>query len=95
MADVGAGRQMKYPYTFLGKMAQFPWKHHWKYGRGFRFVYIAVGLTLPLIYPIHKFGEYSFTSCSELKLLSSPMAWLHIVMLQLIESKSRFSATAC
>jgi len=60
MADIGPGRAMKYPYSILGKVFQFPWKHHWKHGRGFRFIYIAVGLSIPIIYPIHKFGQYLF-----------------------------------
>jgi len=59
MSDVKAvstaGRRVNYPYTILGKVVHFPWKHYWKYGRGFRYHIYAFFLSLPIIWPIHKF----------------------------------------
>lgn len=59
MSETGHGRQMKYPYSVLGKWLNFPWKHYWKHGRGFRYLTIAIACTFPVFYPIHKFGEFT------------------------------------
>ena len=54
----GAGRRMKYPYSILGKFVHFPWKHYWKHGRGFRFIIYALPISLLVVSPINKFGEF-------------------------------------
>merc|ERR1711893_6575 len=43
-----ADRQMKYPYTTMGQLSRFPFKHYFQHGRGFRFVAISVVLFAPL-----------------------------------------------
>nr|AIU94788.1 hypothetical protein [Phragmatopoma lapidosa] len=48
------GQQVRYPYSFLGKFVQFPWKHYWKNARGFRYSMIALAVTYPLFLKIHQ-----------------------------------------
>ena len=58
MADKPAavpGRRMIYPYGNMGKLLYFPWKHHWKHGRGLRFLAYSLILSLPVFYQINKF----------------------------------------
>lgn len=51
------GKQMKYPYTITGKFLNFPWKFHWKHGRGVRFTAYSLLICYPIFYQLHKAGK--------------------------------------
>jgi len=59
MPETGPGRPLKYPYTVGAKLLQFPWKMHWKKGRGMRFTFYAIVLSMIAVRPINKFGMYN------------------------------------
>ncbi|XP_025104291.1 uncharacterized protein LOC112570193 [Pomacea canaliculata] len=48
------GQPMKYPYTISAKLAQFPYRWHWKHGRFIRFLAFTLVGVSPLIITIHK-----------------------------------------
>ncbi|XP_070159947.1 uncharacterized protein Roh isoform X1 [Polyergus mexicanus] len=47
-------RPMKYPYTLLGKIAQFPFKYYMQHSWLFKYTVFAVGVSLPIFYKIQK-----------------------------------------
>ena len=53
-----SGAAPKYPYSILGKVAQYPWVHHWKHGRFLRYTAYAVLITYPVFYQLHKAGMF-------------------------------------
>merc|ERR1711976_346158 len=54
MAGHEYGRTMKYQYSIAGKVLNFPWKFHWKHGRGVRFTAYAILASMPVFYQLHK-----------------------------------------
>merc|ERR1712029_921526 len=44
------GQRMKYPYSMLGKLVEFPWKWSWHNGRFMRYYTYALIGSVPLFY---------------------------------------------
>ncbi|KAF2899773.1 hypothetical protein ILUMI_06410 [Ignelater luminosus] len=58
MADkVEISRPMKFPYTFTAKLTQFPWKYYINNNWVYRYYFIAVAVTFPVFYKIHKLAN--------------------------------------
>lgn len=55
---------MKYPYTISAKLAQFPYRWHWKHGRFIRFLAFTLVGVSPLIITIHKAGMVLLYFCT-------------------------------
>lgn len=51
-------RPMKYPYTFLGKISQFPYKYYYQHSWLFKHTVFALLITVPLFYKIQKLCKY-------------------------------------
>lgn len=47
-------RPMKYPYTFLGKISQFPFNYYMQHSWLFKYTLIATFIALPIFYKIQK-----------------------------------------
>ncbi|XP_032664437.1 uncharacterized protein LOC116841042 [Odontomachus brunneus] len=54
MAENTQFRPMKYPYTFVAKMAQFPYKYYWTHSWMYRYMFYSLFITLPVFYKIQK-----------------------------------------
>lgn len=50
-------RQMKFPYTFTAKIAQFPFRHYIKNQWIWRYYFIACICCLPIFYKISKLAN--------------------------------------
>ena len=61
LPETGPGRPLKFPYSMGAKYMQFPWKLHWKKGRGFRYYIIAVIVSAIAVRPIDKLGMSIFS----------------------------------
>ncbi|KAF5274071.1 hypothetical protein FQR65_LT04469 [Abscondita terminalis] len=59
MADKAevVSRPMKFPYTFSAKMAQFPYKFYINNSWVYKYYLIAVGVSIPIFYKIHKLAN--------------------------------------
>lgn len=70
MSSSGAAKEFLYPYSYTGKVRQFPWRWYWQNARTFRFSVYAWFICLPAIMSINKAGKplarlYSVqTTCS-------------------------------
>ena len=63
MQSLAGGRAMKYPYTVTAKLAQFPYRWHWKHGRFVRFLGFTLLGIFPLIVKIHSAGKHHIFMC--------------------------------
>lgn len=50
-------RQMKFPYTFSAKIAQFPIKYHIDNNWLWKYTIIGVVVSLPIFYKIHRMAN--------------------------------------
>lgn len=58
MAEGTQYRPMKYPYTILGKLSQFPYRYYIQHSWLFKFTLIGGLLSLPIFYKIQKLCKY-------------------------------------
>lgn len=58
MSEGAPFRPMKYPYTFLGKISQFPFKYYMQHSWLLKFTVIATFVTFPIFYKIQKLCKY-------------------------------------
>ncbi|XP_014471112.1 PREDICTED: uncharacterized protein LOC106742556 [Dinoponera quadriceps] len=54
MSDGVQYRPMKYPYTIVAKVAQFPYKYYWKHSWLFKYLIYSTVLSAPIFYKIQK-----------------------------------------
>lgn len=57
MADEKLSRKMIFPYTFTAKVAQFPFKLHFKHHWMFPWFFAATVVISPVFYQIQKAGN--------------------------------------
>lgn len=50
-------RQMKFPYTFTAKIAQFPLKYHIEKNWLWKYTIVGVVVSLPIFYKIHRMAN--------------------------------------
>ncbi|XP_063871323.1 uncharacterized protein LOC135106335 [Scylla paramamosain] len=55
--DKMSGRMMKYPYTFTGKIAQFPWGYYTKNVWLFKYYGFGVAACIPIFMWIQKMSN--------------------------------------